>query len=249
MKSKTTSLAAFAAFILTGPASAATLLNAGFETDTVATNDLSNITPASWTGYGAGGKYVIDGNPLAGISGAHSGSQYFLAYANSGIPVSQIRQDSSILWSNMTVGDTLTMSAYTTYRTDVAAAPSTYFWLNDTDAADDLGLNSAVIDVTDVAAGVWTLRSWTYTITQPILDLAIADSWGAVEMGIGIVNFGGDGQVAFDSVSLTHIPEPGAALLGSIGMLALLRRRRLAYRSTCRTHPLAHQWHRPPPGH
>jgi hypothetical protein len=226
MKLITLPLAALAVFTIAGPASAATLLNTGFEADDVAANTDLSLTPASWTGYGTGGKYVVDGSALAGISGAHSGSQYFLAYANNAIPVSQIRQDSTLLWSNMTVGDSLTMSAYTTYRTDVPAAPSTYFWLNDTDAADDLGLNSAAINVTDVAAGVWTLRSWTYTITQPILDLAIADNWGAVELGIGIVNFGGDGQVAFDSVSLTYIPEPGAALLGGFGMLALLLRRR-----------------------
>jgi hypothetical protein len=228
MRSQTTSLAALAAFTLAGPASAV-LVNAGFETDDVAANGFSNITPTSWTGYGTGGKYIGDGNVFGGISGANSGDQYFLAYVNNGIPVSQIRQDSTLMWSTMTVGDTLTISAYTTYRSDVDGAASTYFWLNDTDAADDLGLNSAAINVTaDASAGAWTLRTWTYTITQPILDLAIADSWGAVEVGLGIVGFAGDQQVAFDDVSLvyTAVPEPGSALLGSIGLLALLRRRR-----------------------
>ena len=230
MKPRTTSLAALAAFTLAGSASAAVLVNTGFETDGIAANGFANITPTSWTGYGPGGKYVGDGNVFAGISGANSGDQYFLAYVSSTFTVSQIRQDSTLLWSNMTVGDSLTISAYTTYRSDTNGAADTYFWLNDTDAADNLGLNSAAINVTDVAAGVWTLRTWTYTITQPILDTAINDGWGAVEVGLGIVKTGAadDQQVTFDDVSLVHtaIPEPSAALLGGLGMLCLLRRRR-----------------------
>ncbi len=224
-----TTLAATLALV-TGYASAAVLVNTGFETDGIAANDFANITPTSWTGYGPGGKYVGDGNVFAGISGANSGDQYFLAYVSSTFTVSQIRQDSTLLWSNMTVGDSLTISAYTTYRSDTNGAANTYFWLNDTDAADNLGLNSAAINVTDVAAGAWTLRTWTYTITQPILDTAISDGWGAVEVGLGIVKTAAadDQQVAFDDVSLVHtaIPEPSAALLGGLGMLCLLRRRR-----------------------
>jgi len=230
MKSGTIPLAALAALTLTGPATAAILLNAGFEADAITTNNFINSTPVNWIGYGnTVGHYVGDGSVFSGISGAQSVDQYFLAYVT-GNNYSQIRQDSDLQWSDTTVGATLTFSAYTNYRDDPTAnGASAYFWLNDTDAADNLGLNSAPINVGDAAQGTWTLRTWTYTITQSIRDTAIADNWGAVELGLGIIGGGGgDQQVAFDNVSLvyTPIPEPRAALLGGLGLLALLRRRR-----------------------
>jgi hypothetical protein len=42
----------------------------------------------------------------------------------------------------------------------------------------------------------------------------------------GGVNLNGANQVSIDNFSLTAIPEPSAALLGGLGLLALLRRRR-----------------------
>jgi hypothetical protein len=228
MKLKTTPLAALAAFTIAGSASAAVLLNTGFEDDAVTVNSDTALVPASWTGYGSNGQYVVNGNALsgAGIAGANSGNQYFLAFANSTNLFSQIRQDSTLLWSSFTVGDSLTVSVYTTYRNDLTTG-NVAFWLNDSDNAGLL--SSGVIDVTDAAVGAWTLRTWTYTIDQTTLDAAAAGSWGAVEVGIGTVyNANTNEQVAFDDVSLvyTAIPEPGTALLGGLGMLALLRRRR-----------------------
>lgn len=46
---------------------------------------------------------------------------------------------------------------------------------------------------------------------------------GEVRFGVHILQVGPDGE---DSISMVTIPEPSAALLGAIGMLALLRRRR-----------------------
>ena len=232
MKLKTTSLAALAAITLAGSASAAVLLNTGFETDAITTNNSSNITPDSWTGYASDAKYVADGTAFAGISGGHTSDQYFLAYVNYLTLDSQIRQDSTLLWSSFTVGDSLTVSAWTTYRSDVNGAGDTYFTLNATDAADLLK-SGAMNVTTDAVAGAWTLRTWNYTITQATLDTAAANNWGAVEVGLGLKYTGTQGvindqQVVFDDVSLVHtaIPEPSAALLGGLGMLCLLRRRR-----------------------
>ena len=42
----------------------------------------------------------------------------------------------------------------------------------------------------------------------------------------GGLNINSQNQVSIDNFSLTAVPEPGAALLGGLGMLALLRRRR-----------------------
>jgi len=232
MKLKTTLLAALAAITLAGPASAAVLLNTGFEADAVTTNNNSNITPSSWTGYANGAKHVVDGSAFASISGGHTSDQYFLAYVNYLTLDSQIRQDSTLQWSDLTVGDSLTVSAWTTYRSDVNGAGETYFTLNATDAAGLLK-SGAMNVTTDVVAGAWTLRIWNYTVTQSTLDTAIANNWGAVEVGLGIKYTGRQGvvndqQVVFDDVSLVHtaIPEPSAALLGGLGILCLLRRRR-----------------------
>lgn len=42
----------------------------------------------------------------------------------------------------------------------------------------------------------------------------------------GGINLNSANQVSIDNFSLTAVPEPGAALLGGLGLLALLRRRR-----------------------
>ena len=42
----------------------------------------------------------------------------------------------------------------------------------------------------------------------------------------GGLNINSQNQVSIDNFSLTAVPEPGAALLGGLGLLALLRRRR-----------------------
>jgi len=43
-----------------------------------------------------------------------------------------------------------------------------------------------------------------------------------VRFGVHVIQVGSNGQ---DSISMVTVPEPSAALLGAIGVLALLRRR------------------------
>lgn len=236
---RTPSLAVTICFILaagsaqTASAALIALTNAGFETAVVATNGSVLGVPTNWTGVGGGSKYTGDGAVFNGISGGQGGSdQYFLA-ANG---TSAIRQDSSLLWTSLSAGDTLTVGAWTTYRSNInpGSGSSAYFWLNDGDSS---GLNSGSFNVTTagllgggtaVAAGVWTERAWTYTITETMLNTALSNNWGAVEVQVGMV---GNSQIAFDNVTLTHIaiPEPSATLICGAGLgLALLRRRRSA---------------------
>jgi MYXO-CTERM domain-containing protein len=57
----------------------------------------------------------------------------------------------------------------------------------------------------------WAFMGWTFDspIDYILINVGSAtDSWG------------------IDTVSFTTVPEPGAALLGGLGMLTLLRRRR-----------------------
>jgi hypothetical protein len=44
--------------------------------------------------------------------------------------------------------------------------------------------------------------------------------------GAGTIRMGGDAETDVDNISLTIIPEPSSALLGGLGALAMLRRRR-----------------------
>ncbi len=242
MKPKTTNTSLAVIFGLAVSAGAAqvasaasiALTNAGFESDAIATNDGQSITPASWTLFAAGGPmpFVGDGAWLGagGVTGAHTGDQYFLAY-NFTHGHTTIHQNTGLLWADLSAGDTLTIAAWTTYRSDVSGNVPTYFWLNDPNGSS---LYSSPMDVTDggaTAPGVWTERSWTYTVTQEKIDEAVANSWGAVNVQIGIVNFpGGDQQVLFDDVTLEYtaaIPEPSGVVLGGLGLgLFAFRRKR-----------------------
>jgi hypothetical protein len=66
----------------------------------------------------------------------------------------------------------------------------------------------------------------TYTRSGADLIAAGINYVGWITDNAGAPNLNGSQQVKIDNFSLTAVPEPGAALLGGIGMLALLRRRR-----------------------
>lgn len=66
----------------------------------------------------------------------------------------------------------------------------------------------------------------TYTVNGADLVAAGIQFVGWITDRAGTVNLNGAGHVKIDNFSLTAVPEPSAALLGSFGMLALLRRRR-----------------------
>jgi hypothetical protein len=215
-------------------ASAATaipLTNAGFESDSVGSGSGGILTPAGWALHDSESwtSYVGDGSWLSpsGIAGAHSGDQYSLVFTFPG-QYSNIRQDTGLLWSSLSAGDTLTVGAWTTYRSDLAGTATIRFSLNDSDGSN---LFSPATNATvGAAAGVWTQRSWTYTVTQEKIDQANSELWGAVDVQVGILNSGGGlEQTLFDDVSLVHsaIPEPSGIALGGLGLgLLVLRRKR-----------------------
>lgn len=207
-----------------------TVLNNSFETDDVPDNLFLELQPDSWT-QGAGASFVSDKAVFAGngIAGAQDGDQYILA-GNSGPTF--IHQDTSLDWSSLSVGDTLAVSVWTTYRDDITP-PEVFFWLNDVSEPDDgdSPLNSGAIDVTDggqVAAGVWTQQTWEVVVTQADLDFAANNSWGTVNVQVGFAFGGFPSQVALDNVSLeyTPVPEPASLALVALGGVCLLRRRR-----------------------
>ncbi len=67
----------------------------------------------------------------------------------------------------------------------------------------------------------------TYTVSGVDLAAAGVQYVGWITDNPGVVNLNPfNQQVRIDNFSLTAVPEPGSALLGSFGALALLRRRR-----------------------
>lgn len=115
------------------------------------------------------------------------------------------------------MGDTLTLTAWTTYRSDVSGVADTYFWLNDSDKS---GLHSAPMNVTDAPVGEWTKRTWRYVISKAVLEKAITEKWGPVEVQFGIVGKAGGAaaqQVAFDDVNLTHTAVPKRSIVKTDG--------------------------------
>ena len=178
------------------------LANPGFEdNDAPADTYLDNVVPSGWAPFDAGGGlyYPCDGAVFAGsgISGSRSGDQYVLLHCGWG-HVTMRQEASGLDWADLQAGDTLTVKAWTTYRTDVGVG-NVYMWLNDSDGT---GLYTG-FDVTDggsTPAGVWTERVWQYTVTQANIDAG----WGPVEIQVGFINAGGNNQVAFDDISLEY---------------------------------------------
>ena len=210
------------------------LVNASFEDDTIGDNSFSDTVPTGWTHWN-GQTFIGNGtgDSLAtGLNGGHTGPQFYLGHSGGG--PAGIYQETGFSWNNVSVGDTLTMTAWTTYRDDLKDnATTTYFWFND---GGGTGLNNGGFNVfldadgtTPVAAGVWVERTWNLLVTQEIKDQS--SEWDALVLQIGFVGGDGNRQVMFDDVSLTHtpVPEPSGIALGGIALgLAVLRRRRRA---------------------
>lgn len=66
----------------------------------------------------------------------------------------------------------------------------------------------------------------TYTVSGADLVAAGIQYVGWITDHAGALNLNSAAQLKIDNFSLTAVPEPGSALLGGIGLLALLRRRR-----------------------
>jgi hypothetical protein len=234
MKLMLNSRSAFLAAMLTATPVFAGLIpiaNSGFEDDAVADNEGQISPPSSWTfetylapstsgsAYGyVGDKQWLNTVPpgLAPglIPGAHSGDQYYVGHVvdNDNITFAILHQDTGLAWSSLSAGDTLTLSAWATYRADFPGSANTAMWLN---FPDNVGaINSVLspgspgwfnVSSTGPAAGVWTELSWTYTVTQADIDAA-ANSWGSVNVAVGFQDTVNGSQVAFDDVSLEHTP-------------------------------------------
>jgi hypothetical protein len=89
------------------------------------------------------------------------------------------------------------------------------------------GADSGTIDTANlVRFNSNTIATITYTRSGADLIAAGIQYVGWITDAAGAMNLNSVNQVSIDNFSLTAVPEPGAALLGGLGLLALLRRRR-----------------------
>ena len=101
---------------------------------------------------------------------------------------------------------------------DVAAGVSDELDLRTTIDFTAGSFGEAIFEYRDPIAATWTnLGTATFdsATRTALLDGEKYVGYGASEAGVGVSEF-----------ELSSIPEPSAALLGGLGMLALLRRRR-----------------------
>ena len=156
------------------------------------------------------------------------------------------RQFTGTAWSSLTVGDQITMTVAIGDRSALAPtvwADESFFGLIDVGTVGTLAagtLRSSTVAnsgslVTPFTGGLGidggTMQDRSFTHTVVAGDLLRSGNIGVLLAGFGSTGAGNGldstlNQAFFDNVRLTIVPEPSAALLGGLGMLALLRRRR-----------------------
>lgn len=216
MKLKNPSLAAFAALAFVGPASAAIISggNGSFETVTTGTA----IHPNAWrvdqvtiTGWTYTARTIVD--PVNGATWFMGGSDYGTA-SDGNYQLNLLSAGTSYFLSTPITG--LTVGASYTVNFDAR--------LRDNSGAGnfDVVVNTTVptggFDITPTST-TWAQQSFTFTANATSHTLSIANYDYATEAATAT----GAGLMV-DNFSV--IPEPSAALLGGLGMLVLLRRRR-----------------------
>jgi hypothetical protein len=115
-----------------------------------------------------------------------------------------LQQDTPLNWADLAVGDILTISVHAT-RNDLAPA-TTGIWLNHEDSGSTLQQGWNLDAVT--SPGVWTNLVWEYTVTDTDRGTAIANSWGAVNVGVGLTTPASPAnyQALFDAVRMIYTP-------------------------------------------
>ena len=237
MKLKTTTLAALAALAMAGAASAAATVSYSYYTTTGGTTDTSwvNVTGYNSVVAGnAGGAETTVGlvtwKALNGTSATADGvtievAAYGVAWTGalggfySGTPA---LLDDAAYSSSLQAGSvdhTVSLTGLT-----IGKAYKVQFVMADN--RDNTGL--ATIFAKTGVSGDSTAYTYSYTSGEFAVITAsfIADGTEARFQPQAKWGTGGTPAVFVNAVQVLAIPEPGAALLGGLGMLVLLRRRR-----------------------
>lgn len=229
-QTKLFAVAASALAIAASPAHAAvTLTNGSFETTGALypPSVLGGLYEASgWTNLSSGTPFQASSALAANVPngeftsgpGTATGSRILRLVADEGAAIGATAQ----LLGTMTAGETYTISA------DVFGGPGLIVTYGATiSLVDAVNLSPSTTyasqTVSGVADTVFTAGAFNFSYTATALDngnplVLLLTTPG---LGGGQASRGG-----LDNIQLSVVPEPSAALLGGLGLLALLRRRR-----------------------
>jgi PEP-CTERM motif len=192
-----------AALVLASASSqAAVVLNPSFEADTLTPGGFSGSI-SNWTvSGGPGGTQRFSTQTALPTDGVNH------AYANSGTTLSQLTSETIV------GGQTYTLTVDVGRESTFVGSLATLRLYGLTS-----GPGVAIAELTGLAPGLTYLTNQTVTYTAPV-----GGAFDGQVVGIALIGSGGV-QVIFDNVRF--VPEPSSFLLGGLGALALLRRRRI----------------------
>jgi PEP-CTERM motif len=187
---------------------AATVINPSFETDNVPDGGFFG-SATGWTiPVGPAGSQDFSTQTPAATDGLQHG------YANGGASLNQLTTETII------GGQTYTLTVDVGRESTVGSGLATLRLYGST-----LGAGTAIAELTGIASvqGAYLLNQ-TFTYTAP----AGGGAFNGQFVGISLIGQSGV-QVLFDNVrfDVGAVPEPSSLLLGGLGALALLRRRRI----------------------
>jgi hypothetical protein len=252
MKLKNTHLAAVAAITLAGPASAAVLLTDNFDTnnesaatfnDNLATDQTGSLATVTYTTVTGGADYQVQhsnaGNMLlvGNLFGQRdvfaSLNRNFATDANSANAALEVSFTVAV-FDGATSGDWAAFSIGSGQNNFVLNSANKFSALFQDDGGTQQFKNGAQPSIGSSATftdgdTVKFSSDGETDIVNMYFNNTLAGTWTNLDFGSGdgyLTFEGRNSNSRFDNLSISAIPEPSAALLGGLGLLALLRRRR-----------------------
>jgi hypothetical protein len=218
------------ALLLALPAGAATIIpvtNHSFEANSVADGGFSQNAPTGWTKTSGG---AVSGywNPQDGDYPGSTAPGTLPAPAD-GVN-SMFVNGATFGYMKQTTGEVIAAGKTYTMTVAVGARLTGNFDADEILLRLGYGADNFLIPIADNTFGgtanltAGEFKDFSVSFTALEGETYIGQNL-AVLMGIGLLGTN-TAAVEFDNVRLTAIPEPSAALLGGLGLLALLRRRR-----------------------
>lgn len=192
---------------------AATVTNFSFETDALAPGGFSGSPPSGWTssGIGSSGPQRFSTQTPLPTNGINH------AYLGGGATLSQLTSETIL------GGQTYTLTVDIGQESSFTGSLASFRFFGSTSgigiALSNLNGTAELTNLAPSRGGYLLNQTFTYTA------LASGDPFAGQTIGIALVG-PSTGQILFDNVRFDVVPEPSALLLGGLGTLALLRRRR-----------------------
>jgi hypothetical protein len=202
--------------LLASPTHAAFILTESFESPDTADNSDPLGTPTGWT-WETRNSTANQG--ILNYASATDGSQVFFAFSGQAF---DIQTTASILNESITVGSTYTLTLdYQGYANNrIIRFGVRLLAIDGSNNVTQLATNTV-----NVASGHGlTGSTWNTSFSLGVTPTTNAGERLAIEFNNGGATTTAGGYI--DNLKLDVVPEPSAALLGGLGFLILLRRRR-----------------------